>query len=169
MFASFFDAIIKKMAEWAAQWIAQHLLALAASKTTAMAEVVTNAGVAGSGAMASVAAIPYVGWAMAPEIGAATYAEAMALGSAAGGMWEVPSDQVMQVHRKESILPPGISERMRDFFEGANKGGGGGETHNYHGDMHLSGSNDLLRQIANPRNARGAMQAVAGAYRRGAR
>jgi len=45
------------------------------------------------------------------------------LASAAGG-WDVPSDSLAMVHKKEMILPPWLAERVRGMT------GGGGHTIN---------------------------------------
>ena len=58
IFESMFNGLIKMGAEWVAKQIAQHLMGLASAKASAEAQVAMNAGVAGSGAMASVASIP---------------------------------------------------------------------------------------------------------------
>lgn len=101
-----------------------------AVKIAAMSEISSYAGVAGAAATASAAAIPYVGWAIAPAAGAAAFGAAMsyqgaALASAAGGMWEVPSDQLAYVHKKESILPASIAEGLRDMVGGGGRRRGG--------------------------------------------
>lgn len=77
--------------------------------------VLSNAAMAATAAMASVAAIPFVGWAMAPEVGAATYATALGyLASAEGGWGEVPQDGVLtQLHKREMVLPASLAEGVR--------------------------------------------------------
>jgi len=88
-----------------------------------MQQAVTVAGILGYAAeaavaaMASVAAIPFYGWAMAPEVGAATYAAGLAyLASAAGGWGDVPEDQLAQIHRKEMVLPAPLAAGIRDMI-----------------------------------------------------
>jgi hypothetical protein len=46
-----------------------------------------------------------------------------AFGSAAGGQYMVPSEQLTMLHRNEMVLPAGVADRMRGVIEG---GGGGG-------------------------------------------
>jgi hypothetical protein len=81
---------------------------------------------------------------MAPEIGPAAVpagetAELTVLSfipglSAAGGVWNLPTDMLVQAHAKESILPAAIAAPMRDFFQnggaaGSTGGTAGGDTH----------------------------------------
>ena len=83
---------------------------------------------------ASVSAIPYVGWLLAPAAAAAAFGAVLAfggklpVGSHAGGLWNVPSDTMAFIHKQETILPAHIAQPMRDFFTGggATAGGGGG-------------------------------------------
>ena len=41
--------------------------------------------------------------------------------SAAGGEWNVPSDQVAMVHKNESIIPAAVATPMREFFSTGGK------------------------------------------------
>jgi hypothetical protein len=103
-------------------WVSNQLMEMIYGKATAASQISANAGIAASGAMASVAAIPFVGWAMAPEVGASTFASAMAymgsLASAAGGWETVPSDQLAMVHKNEQILPAKYAQGLRDLIGG---------------------------------------------------
>ena len=73
---------------------------------------------------------PYVGWAMAPGVGVSVFAEASGFASAAGGIYEIPSDNFMvNAHAGEAMMPANIAGPMRDFFNnggGSGAGGGGG-------------------------------------------
>lgn len=90
--------------------------AIATQQTTTVAAILGYAAEAAVAAMASVAAIPFVGWAMAPEVGAATYATGLAyLASAAGGWDEIPHDQIAQVHKKEMVLSAPLAQGLRDL------------------------------------------------------
>src|SRR2546429_182798 len=125
IFTSVFDAIITKLIQWVVTWIENLILAAVTNKVTAAAQVTANAAIAATAAMGSVAAIPFYGWAAAPEVGAATYLEAMAyLPSAAGG-WEVPRDTLAMVHKDEKVLPAGFSQGLDALI----KGGGKSELH----------------------------------------
>ena len=69
--------------------------------------------------MSSVAAIPFVGWAMAPGVGAETFATAMAflpMASAAGGWDNVPFDgAITELHKNEMVLPASIASPLRNM------------------------------------------------------
>lgn len=106
---------------------AANATALAEQQTLGVSSVLSNAAIAAVAAMASVAEIPVVGWAMAPEVGAATYAEGLAyLPSAAQGWWQVPGDTLAQIHKDEMVMPAPLAERAREVIEGGGGGGGGG-------------------------------------------
>jgi hypothetical protein len=63
---------------------------------------------------------------VAPVIAAATFAGVEAFGSAEGGQYIVPGNQLTMLHRNEMVLPAGVADRMRGVIEGG--GGGGGVT-----------------------------------------
>lgn len=119
----FVEGISKMVTNWiagkAAQSTASEAAAVTEATTTAIANkasVLSYASVAAVAAMASVAAIPFYGWAMAPEVGAATYANALAyMLSAKGGLDEVPSDQIMKVHEKETVLSAPLAAGIRSM------------------------------------------------------
>ena len=110
--------------------VAARTAAESAGQSTGLAQMAMSAlkAISGSAAeaaantYASVSAIPYVGWVLAPAAAAAAFAAVLAFGgkvpSAAGGMWSVPSDMLAMVHKQESILPAGVAQPMRDFFAG---------------------------------------------------
>lgn len=101
----------------------------------ALKAISASAAQAAANTYASVSAIPYVGWILAPPAAAAAFAAVLAFGgkmpSAAGGMWNVPSDTLAMVHKQESILPAGIAQPMRDFFSSGGASGQGGGGDNY--------------------------------------
>ena len=87
------------------------------------------AGEAAAAAMSSVAAIPLIGWAMAPGVGAETFATAAAFASYDTGTMGVPQTMMALVHQGEIIVPAGPSSLIRSG--GATLGGpsaGGGMT-----------------------------------------
>lgn len=99
----------------------------------ALGQIQVDAAVAAAGAMAATEAIPIVGPELAPLAAAAAYAQTMGwaaglgagLISAAGGLWNVPSDTLALVHQQETIIPASIAAPMRDFFTGGAQAGGG--------------------------------------------
>lgn len=127
VFMSVGQAVIGTLSDIAAKWAINAILSRILSKTTAAGEIAANAGVAGAAATASAAAIPFYGWAIAPEAGAAAFAAAMSYLpsiSAAGG-FDVPGNvnPIIQAHAREVVLPQKLSDAFR---EGADRLGGGG-------------------------------------------
>jgi hypothetical protein len=147
--AEFVNLGVKMVTEWAARQITMTLATTTgnASRTAADAEgaaassaaslpsiikTITNyAAQAFAGVWAALSGIPYVG----PVLAAAEAPAAMStvLGmtgmlSAAGGAWNVPSDQLAMVHKNESILPAHIAQPLRNMVEGGGKPSAG-DTH----------------------------------------
>jgi hypothetical protein len=98
-----------------------------ATKTVeATAVVGANAAEAASGAAASQASIPYVGWALAGAAFAAVMAMVMSakgsIKSARGGM-DIPSgiNPVTQLHEEEMVLPAHIAQPMREMLANGNQ------------------------------------------------
>lgn len=154
--SSILDTFIKTIANMVVQWLLGMLENLIIGKTTALSQISANAGVAATAAMASVAAIPFVGWAMAPEVGAATYGTAMAysasIASAAGG-YDIPAgiNPQAQLHEKEMVLPAHIADPLRQMISG---GGGGGpkvalNVHQMDSENFMIKKKDLLAHIEN--------------------
>jgi tetrahydromethanopterin S-methyltransferase subunit B len=96
-----------------------------ASKAAHAKEDERTAYSAAKAAWESVVHTPIVGPILAPIAAAATFAAVTAFGSAEGGQYIVPSEQLTMLHRNEMVLPAGVADRMRGVIEG---GGGGGVT-----------------------------------------
>ena len=97
----------------------------AQQKMLGITGVMSNASIAAAAAMASVAAIPLVGWEMAPEVGATTYASAMAFLPSAAGGYDIPSgvNPMTQLHEKEMVLPAKYADTIRSMADGGGSGG----------------------------------------------
>jgi hypothetical protein len=80
---------------------------------------------AAKAAWESVVHTPLIGPILAPIAAASTFAAVSAFGSAEGGQYIVPSEQLTMLHRNEMVLPAGVADRMRGVIEG---GGGGAVT-----------------------------------------
>jgi hypothetical protein len=80
---------------------------------------------AAKAAWESVVHTPIIGPILAPIAAASTFAAVSAFGSAEGGQYLVPAEQLTMLHRNEMVLPAGVADRMRGVIEG---GGGGGVT-----------------------------------------
>jgi hypothetical protein len=71
-------------------------------------------------------ATQYVGPVLAMPIATAAFVAAESLGSAEGGQYYVPNNQLTMLHPQEMVLPAGIANQMRSVIGGG--GGGGGTT-----------------------------------------
>lgn len=132
---------IKMLAEMIANWIASLVIKETTEKGSDATRIATGiamrtqegiggAAVAAINAAASAAAIPVIGWAMAPGVAAATFGALstfIGLASAAGG-FDIPSglNPVTQLHAQEMVLPAHLANAVRDMAKGG--GGGGGPT-----------------------------------------
>ncbi len=99
------------------------------AKLGAVSIIPTYAAEAATAAMASVAAIPFVGWAMAPGVGAEQLALSMSymgVASAEGG-YDIPAgvNPMTQLHQNEMVLPAPLADRVRTMTAG----GGAGAVH----------------------------------------
>jgi PHD/YefM family antitoxin component YafN of YafNO toxin-antitoxin module len=104
------------------------LAAVAAGKISlakALVDIKNDAVQAASGAFKATVQIPYIGPILAPAaavaaFGAVTaYESGLAAFSAAGGMWEVPSDGTrITAHAKEMVLPAWAAVPLRDMLMG---------------------------------------------------
>lgn len=96
---------------------------------SAQSSIGKSAASAAASVYADVAAIPYVGWILAPPAAAAAFVAVEAFGSgmpSAAGGWEVPQDTLAMVHKDEKILPASVSKKI-DNWTGDK--GTGGDTH----------------------------------------
>jgi hypothetical protein len=112
-------------------------------KALGVSGVLSNAALAATAAMASVAAIPVYGWAMAPEVGAATFAGAMSYLPAAAKGYDIPAgiNPLTQLHQKEMVLPAEHADVIRGLAGG--RGGSGDHFHVHAVDT--AGMERLLR------------------------
>lgn len=116
-------------------------VAQATQSATGTSEVASQAGVAAAGAYAATAAIPYIGPALAPAAAAEAMASVMAfegMASAAGGFYNVPTDQIAQIHQNEMVLPAWAAQGMRNMIGGGGAAGGAGGAaggHTFHNNM----------------------------------
>ena len=111
------DTVASMLAQIAAKWIVNKTIEMTIGKTAALSQISANAGVAATAAMASVAAIPLVGWAMAPAVGASTAAIAMGYSSLAIAErgYDVPAglNPLTQLHEEEMVLPKNLANVVR--------------------------------------------------------
>ncbi len=115
----------------AAAWLVSLLEGTTASKADAIGQIAADAAVAGAGAYAAIAAIPYVGPALAPAAAATAYAGAISyegLVGAEAGAWSV-KEGAYHLHDDEAVLPKGQAEKFRENAANNALGGGGGSSH----------------------------------------
>jgi len=151
------DGLINFFVQWGVQEAVHWATAKVMGAASRTAEATGAAAVYGINAMGSAAAIPMVGWAMAPGVGAAAYAEGMGmagLASAAGGWDRVPSDQLAQIHKNEMVLSAPLAEGMRNMI---GQGKGGNSVTNLH--VHAM---DAPSVVALFRKHRGSLASVLG-------
>jgi hypothetical protein len=125
------NTVVDIISQMLAKWIAAKIFELVFGKTIAAQETTAGASTYAVNAMASVAAIPVTGWAMAPAVGAAAFALGMSyagIGMAAGG-YRVPTglNPITQLHSGEHVIPASIA---KNYEAGAPGRGGGGLTVN---------------------------------------
>jgi hypothetical protein len=148
---SFIDAAVKSAEKWviseaiktaatqagvAARVAAQQAgdqAGLVSMVGTVVKSIMADAAKAFSGVWAALSGIPYVGPALAAASAPAAYATvasvAGSVASAAGGWWEVPGDQMAQIHKKEMVLPAEHAEALRAMTAGGGRGGGAVHLH----------------------------------------
>jgi hypothetical protein len=127
LFKNILGAFADMVAEMVVKWAMAQVMNRVAQSTSGVAQVMSNAAVAGSAAFASIAAIPIVGPMMAPGAAAAAYAATSAfapLASARNG-YDIPAgvNPLTQLHEKEMVLPAAQADAVRNMAEG--NGGGG--------------------------------------------
>lgn len=123
IFKSAADAVLDTLAKMAAQWMVRQIAMKLFAKTSAAGDIVREAGKAGAGGVASMAAAPFPLNLGAPAFGAAMAATAMSfapLASARGG-FDIPFgiNPVTQLHAQEMVLPREQADVIRALARGA--------------------------------------------------
>ncbi|MCK9622196.1 MAG: phage tail tape measure protein [Methylobacter sp.] len=91
-------------------------------------KIASFAAEAAAATYASVSAIPFIGWALAPIAAAVAFAGVMMLGgsvmSAKDGEWDVQKDgQMYKLHEQEMVLPAQYAAPLRKVIQGMANGG----------------------------------------------
>lgn len=98
----------------------------AASAASSKGQVSNDAATAAANVYSSVSAIPLVGWILAPAAAAVAFGAVEAFGSGIAsfdvGSYNVPSDQIAQIHQGEMIIPKTFADSLR---QGGGIGGAG--------------------------------------------
>jgi hypothetical protein len=119
------NLVIQAIEKMVAQWIVAQITGSAQQQITAKSQVVSYAGLAGAGGIASMAAAPFPLNLTAPEFGAAMEADALAFGAFAKGIDVVPDDMVAQIHRGERIMPAADNSQLMTALGAMGPGGRG--------------------------------------------
>lgn len=119
----------RMLADWITRSILQETISDTTSISAAETQIQANAATAASGAYSSAAAIPYVGWMIAPGVAM----EAMATVESFSGMlpfevgaWELPHDMPGMLHKGEMIVPENFASGLRS---NGGLSGAGGDLH----------------------------------------
>ncbi len=178
IFANMATGMIDNLIKVGVQMVLNAALSKSTGAAAAKSNIFANAAQAATGAMASAAQIPYVGWILAPIEGAAIYAAALAYGSglaSAAGGYDIPAgvNPVVQAHAREMILPAPESEVIRGLARrgGGSNGASAGDTHNYRGNLSISGISDssLSNLVKSSSGRRALFDSMASAFRSGMR
>lgn len=118
--ASFADMLVNMVLNWIEKWLFMKIFGATTQSESAAGRVMSEAAVAGAAGTASFAAAPWPIDMGAPAFGAsmfgaaAAYAPAAASAPFAAKGALVPDDMLMNVHKKEMILPERISSPLQD-------------------------------------------------------
>ena len=123
--ADFLRMLERMVANWVAQHVFMQVFGIGAQKSTSAASIESSAAEGGAAAYASAAAIPVVGWSMAPAIAADAYSNILGFEAlnafAAGGI--VPDDALAFVHKNEMVLPASLSSGLSQRIASDDSGG----------------------------------------------
>jgi hypothetical protein len=130
LFDQLLSDFLRMLARMVANWVSQHVFmqvfGIGSQKAASSANIAASASEGAAAAYASAAAIPVVGWSMAPAVAAEAYSNILGFESlnafAGGGI--VPDDSLAFVHRNEMVLPAGLSSGLSRMI------GAGGEGNN---------------------------------------
>jgi hypothetical protein len=130
LWASITQAVTGAIAKMGVEWLAMQVKNMIFGKVVAASTVAEEAGKAGAGGVASMAAAPFPLNLGAPAFGAAMMAASMAfapMASAAGG-YDIPSmtNPITQLHAREMVLPATYADVIRGMAAGDDAGQGGG-------------------------------------------
>jgi hypothetical protein len=123
--ADFLRMLERMVANWVAQHVFMQVFGIGAQKATSAASIESSAAEGAAAAYASAAAIPVVGWSMAPAIAADAYSNILGFEAlnafAAGGI--VPDDALAFVHKNEMVLPASLSSGLSQMITSDDSGG----------------------------------------------
>lgn len=116
--ADFMRMLERMVANWVTQHVFMQVFGIGAQKAATASSIGSSAAEGAAAAYASAAAIPVVGWSMAPAIAADAYSNILGFEAlnafAAGGI--VPDDALAFVHKNEMVLPAGLSSGLSQMI-----------------------------------------------------
>jgi len=122
--ADFLRMLERMVANWIAQHVFMQVFGIGTQKAASAANISASASQGAAAAYASAAAIPVVGWTMAPAVAAEAYSNILGFEAlnafAAGGI--VPDDSLAFVHKNEMVLPASLSSGLSQMIGGSEGG-----------------------------------------------
>ena len=109
--------------------LSSNATAIASDKAAASQGIMASAAEAAGKVYESVAAIPYVGWILAPAAAAGAFATVAAYNSFEVGTNLVPEDMQASIHKGERIVPKADNEKLMQAVESGTGGGGAVHLH----------------------------------------
>jgi hypothetical protein len=123
--SDFLRMLERMVANWITQHVVMQVFGTSSQKAASAANISASASEGAAAAYASAAAIPVVGWSMAPAVAAEAYSNILGfegLNAFAGG-GIVSDDSLAFVHKNEMVLPASLSSGLSQMI-GAGEGGG---------------------------------------------
>lgn len=124
--ADFLRMLERMVSNWVAQHVFMQVFGIGSQKAASAANISASASEGAAAAYASAAAIPVVGWSMAPAVAAEAYSNILGFEAlnafAAGGI--VPDDSLAFVHKNEMVLPASLSSGLSQMIGSGDEGGG---------------------------------------------
>jgi hypothetical protein len=121
----FLRMLERMVTNWITQHVFMQVFGIGTQKAATAANIDASAAEGAAAAYASAAAIPVVGWSMAPAIAADAYANIIGFEAlnafAAGGI--VPDDSLAFVHKNEMVLPASLSSGLSQMIASDDPGG----------------------------------------------
>lgn len=117
--ADFLRMLERMVATWVAQHTFMRVFGIGSQKTATAANIGSSAAEGAAAAYASAAAVPIVGWSIAPAVAAEAYGNILGFEAlnafAAGGI--VPDDSLAFVHKNEMVLPASLSSGLSQMID----------------------------------------------------
>jgi len=124
--ADFLRMLERMVSNWVAQHVFMQIFGIGSQKAASAANIGASASEGAAAAYASAAAIPVVGWSMAPAVAAEAYSNILGFEAlnafAAGGI--VPDDSLAFVHKNEMVLPASLSSGLSQMIGSGEESGG---------------------------------------------